>query len=253
MHGAGGTIATVTDMSRFLIAQLNAVKVDGKQVFPADVIKKSQQQLAVNDLKYRDFVRTGYAWGWYMGPYKGEEMYHHFGGVAGTHTHSSYMLKHNIGLVVLNNESGMSSKLTNAIADIAYSILLNKGDVDAKADIHIREMQKSGAELKPRINASIEATAKRDAERNMVLSENIANYSGVYHNALWGAVTVELLESNEFKFSLGELVTIATAYTKPDTMRIEFPVMDGGKVVAYDITEGEIQGLNLMGQYFKKR
>ena len=54
------------------------------------------------------------------------------------------MLKHNIGLVVLNNEVNVSSELTNAIADIAYSILLNKGDPDKKADRHIKAMQKSG-------------------------------------------------------------------------------------------------------------
>ena len=42
-----------------------------------------------------------------------EKMYHHFGGIDGTHTHSSFMLEHNIGLVVLNNESHMSSKLTS--------------------------------------------------------------------------------------------------------------------------------------------
>jgi hypothetical protein len=252
MHGAGGTIATVSDMSRFLIAQLNQGKVDGKQIFPAEVIKKSHQQLAVNDLKYRDFVRNGYAWGWYMGPYKDEDMYHHFGGVEGTHTHSSYMPKHNIGLVVLNNESDMSSKLTNAIADIAYTVLLKKGNAEKKADMHIREMKESWAEFKPRLKASKDKADKRDAKRVMVLSETKSKYSGVFHNALWGDLTVELLASNEFKFELGELDTIATAYTKTDTMRIQFPVMGGGKVVSYDITGGEIKGLNLMGEYFSK-
>lgn len=252
MHSAGGTIATVSDLARFLIAQLNEGKVDGKQVFPAEVIKKSHQQLAVNDLKFKDFIRKGYAWGWYMGPYKGEDMYHHFGGVAGTHTHSSYMLKHNIGLVVLNNEVNVSSELTNAIADIAYSILLDKGDADKKADRYIKEMQHSWAELKPKLQASREATEKRIAERVMVLSETKSKYAGVFHNVLWGDLTVELLGGNEFKFTLGELVTVATAYRKPDTMRIEFPAMGGGKVVTFDITNGKVQGLKLLGEYFSK-
>lgn len=252
MHGAGGTIAIVSDMARFLIAQLNKGKVDGKQVFPAEVIHKSHQQLAVNDLKYRDFVRTGYAWGWYMGPYKDEEMYHHFGGVAGTHTHSSYMLKHNIGLVVLNNESDMSSKLTNAIADIAYTVLLEKGNAEEKADMHIREMKNAWAKIKTNIKISKEKTKKKNEERVMVLSENKPQYTGMFHNALWGDLTVELLGSNEYKFTLGELTTVATPYTAPDTMRIEFPVMGGGKVVIFDITNGKIQGLKLFGEYFSK-
>jgi CubicO group peptidase (beta-lactamase class C family) len=252
MHGAGGTIATVSDMARFLIAQLNEGKVEGKQVFPADVIKKSHQQLAVNDLKYRDFVRNGYAWGWYMGSYKDENMYHHFGGVAGTHTHSSYMLEHNIGLVVLNNESHMSSKLTNAIADIAYSVLLDKGNAEEKADLHITEMKNTWVKVEVNIKESLAKTKKVNAERVMVLSETKSKYTGMFHNNLWGGLTVELLGSNEFKFTLGELVTVATAYTKTDTMRIEFPAMGGGKVVTFDITNGKIQGLKLLGEYFNK-
>ena len=253
MHGAGGTIATASDLARFLIAQLNAGKVDGKQVFPAPVIKKSHQQLAVNDLKFNDFVRKGYAWGWYIGPYKGQAMYHHFGGVEGTHTHSSYMLKHNIGLVVLNNESDISSQLTNAISDIAYSILLKDGDADQKADQHIKDIRQSWADLKPRIQASVVQAAKRDSERVMVLTETKSKYTGVYYSPLWGDLTVELLASDKFKFTLGGLTAVATAYTKPDTMRIQFPVMGGGKVVGYDIAKGEIEGLNLMGEYFSKQ
>ena len=252
MHSAGGTIATASDIARFLIAQLNEGKVDGKQVFPANVIKKSHQQLAVSDLKFRDFVRKGYAWGWYMGPYKDEKMYHHFGGIDGTHTHSSFMLEHNIGLVVLNNESHMSSKLTNAIADIAYTLLLNKGNAEDKVDLHITEMRNTWAKVESNNKKPLAKNKQENAERVMVLSETKSKYTGTFTNNLWGDLTVELLDSNEFKFTLGELVAVATAYTKTDTMRIEFPVMGGGNVVTFDIADGKIQGLKLLGEYFNK-
>ncbi len=252
MHGAGGTVATASDIARFLIAQLNEGKVEGKQIFPANVMKKSHQQLAVTNLQYRDFIRNGYAWGWYMGPYKDEEMYHHFGGVEGTHTHSSYMLQHNIGLVVLNNESHLSSKLTNAIADIAYTVLLDKGNPEQKADLHITEMKNTWAKVKANIKEEFAKTKKINTERVMVLSETKSKYIGKFHNNLWGDLTVELLDTNEFKFTLGELVTVATAYTKTDTMRIEFPVMGRGKVVTFDITKGRVQGLKVLGEYFNK-
>ncbi|MFT4994023.1 MAG: hypothetical protein ACI965_001045 [Paraglaciecola sp.] len=136
---------------------------------------KSHQQLAENDLKYRDFIRKGYAWGWYIGPYKDEEMYLHFGGVAGAHTHTSFMLKHNIGLVILNNESSISSKLSNGIADIAYSILLNKGSADAIADKHITQMKQAWSEIKPKLQASIDNTARRDRARTMIFSQTRYN------------------------------------------------------------------------------
>lgn len=253
MHAAGGTIATASDVARFLIAQLNEGKVDGKQVFPAEVINKSQQQLIATDESFFDFKRTGYAWGWRMGPYKDEDMHHHFGGVAGTHTHSSYILEHNIGLVVLNNENYISTELTIAIADIAYSILLNKGDANKKADDHIIAMQEMWPKLKAKIKMWDDIAEKKAASRVMELSLNKQEYAGVYHNKLLGDIVIELVNLDKFKFSLGEQKAVATAFRKPDTMRVEFVAMNsGGKVAAYDINEGEIQGLNLMGQYFKK-
>jgi len=253
MHAGGGTIATATDLARFLIAQLNEGKFDGKQVFPAAVIKKSQQQLAVHEETFFDFKRTGYAWGWHMGPYKGENMLHHFGGVAGTHTHSSFILEQNIGLIVLNNENYISADLTNAIADIAYSILLNKGDANKKADGHILAMQKSWPEIKAKFKLWRERDEKIAAARVMELSLEKQTYAGIYHNDLWGTLEVELDNSGQFKFSLGEQKSTATAFRKPDTMRVEFVAMNaGGKVASYDIANKQVQGINFMGSYFKK-
>jgi CubicO group peptidase (beta-lactamase class C family) len=252
MHGAGGTISTASDMARFLIAHLNEGRVDGNVIFPAEVILKSHQQLAVNDLRYRDFIRKGYAWGWYIGPYEDEEMYHHFGGVAGTHTHTSFMLKHNIGLVILNNESSISSKLSNGIADIAYSILLNKGSADDISDMHILQMKEAWSEIKPKLQMSIDNSAKRDLARTMILSHTRSKYAGIFHNSLWGDLKVELLDSGRFEFTLGEIHAVATAYTKPDTMRVEFPVMGGGKVVTYKIKDGEVKELDFFGERFNK-
>jgi CubicO group peptidase (beta-lactamase class C family) len=252
MHGAGGTISTASDMARFLMAHLNEGQVDGNAIFPAEVIVKSHQKLAGNDLKYNDFIRKGYAWGWYIGPYKGEEMYHHFGGVAGTHSHASYMLKHNVGLVVLNNESNISSKLSNGIADIAYSILLNKGNADDIADMHIIKMKEAWGKIQPEIQASIDNTIRRSRARTMVLSQANIEYAGVFHNPSWGNLKVEFLDSGTFEFTLGEVDAIATAYTKPDTMRIEFPVMGGGKVVTYKIEEGKVKELEIFGERFNK-
>ncbi|AZQ83757.1 class C beta-lactamase-related serine hydrolase [Colwellia sp. Arc7-635] len=253
MHAAGGTISTAADLARFLIAQLNEGKVDGKQIFPAKVIKKSHQQLAVNDVMFDDFMREGYAWGWNMGPYKGQEMYHHFGGVLGANTHSSYMLKHNIGLIILNNQAEISDVLSNGIADIAYSILLNQGDADEIADTRITQMQKESTELKTRIQKSNQRTAKINASRVMMLSEAKSKYQGLFHNSLWGDLLIELLPTGEFNFTLGELSTVASAYTEQDAMRVEFPSTRSGKVVTFDIVNNETQGLKLFGEYFNKR
>lgn len=253
MHAAGGTIATASDLGLFLIAQLNQGKVKGKQVFPAEVIEKSQQQVVSHNASFLDFKRTGYSWGWQIGPYKGSRMLHHFGGVAGTHTHSSFIPEHNIGLVVLNNENYISQDLTNAIADIAYSILLDDGDANQKADTHILAMRKRASEVKENIKKWNDIKVKKASSRVMQLSLDKQKYVGVFHHPLWGNLTVSLLESGNFEIKLGELPAVATAFTRIDTMRIEFPAMNaGGKVVSYTIQDGEVKGLSLFGENFNK-
>ena len=247
MQAAGGTISTATDMAQFLIAQLNQGKIYGKQVFPEYVINKSHQQLAILDKSYRDFKRKGYAWGWYIGPYKGEELYHHFGGIPGTHTHLSYMLKHNVGLVVLNNESTVSSKMTNGIADIVYSLLLNKHDTETLANKHIQEMKEFWLLVQEDIRATALSHKNRNDSRTMQLSQDKLKYTGVYNNRLWGDLTIELLSSDDFKVSFGAQQTIATAAKKSDELRVQFPAMGGGKIISFEIKEGNVNGLKIYG------
>jgi CubicO group peptidase (beta-lactamase class C family) len=253
MHAAGGTIATASDLGLFLIAQLNQGIVNGKKVFPAEVIKKSHQQLVSHNASFLDFKRTGYAWGWQIGPYKGSRMLHHFGGVAGTHTHSSFIPEHNIGLVVLNNENDISQYLTNAISDIAYSILLDDGDANKKAEKHILAMQIKATEVKANITKWNDLKVKKASSRVMELSLDKQKYVGVFHHPLWGKLTIKLLNSGGFEVRLGEVSAVATAYTKLDTMRVEFSAMnEGGKVLTYIIKDGEVKGLSLFGENFNK-
>ena len=246
MQAAGGTVSSARDMAKFLIAQLNEGRVEGKQIFPAEVIKKSHQQLADYDGKWRDFKREGYAWGWYKGPYKAEKMLHHFGGTKGTHAHTSFMLEHNIGLVVLNNEEVIASGMSNAIADIAYSILLNKGDGNAIADAHINSMEQSWAALQRDIKETAISHQKRNAARVMKLTQDKVNYSGVFHNPLWGDLNVELLKNNELEFTLGELKAVATAANLPDEFRIQFQV-DSGRIASYIVVDGKLTAIDIIG------
>ncbi|WP_044556015.1 hypothetical protein [Shewanella piezotolerans] len=180
-------------------------------------------------------------------------MLHHFGGVAGTHTHSSFIPEHNIGLVVLNNENQISQYLTNAVSDIAYSILLDDGDANKKAEKHILAMRMRASEVKANIKKWNDIKAKKASSRVMQLSLDKQKYVGVFHHPLWGQLNIKLLKSGVFEVRLGEVSTIATAYTKLDTMRVEFSEMnEGGKVLTYKLKNGEVKGLSLFGENFNK-
>ncbi|MBL4617945.1 MAG: serine hydrolase [Robiginitomaculum sp.] len=253
MHAAGGMVSTARDVARFLIAELNNGMVDGKQVFPRAVIEKSQQQLATNNSKYRkyrDFGRDGYAWGWFIGPYKDQVMLHHFGDIAGTHAHLSFIPKRNIGLVILNNESWVSDAMANTIADIAYSILLDKGDPDAL--------------VKPRVQSLVSGVTKvlqnkaneKEPVEEMNLSLDKPSYAGTFYNPLIGNVRVELIGADQYKFTLGELDAMATGHKDRNAMHVVFVPKVRTFVpdvsVRYVIKRGKVTGFRMYQAFFEK-
>src|SRR5262249_42099363 len=76
MHAAGGLVSTAPDLAKFLIAQL---ATRDEPPIPRPIVKRSHETQAALSAKYFDFARTGYAWGWYTGNYKGRTLLHHFG------------------------------------------------------------------------------------------------------------------------------------------------------------------------------
>lgn len=247
MHAAGGMLSTTGDLARFLIAQMNEGRVDGKQVFPSRVIEKSQARQAVTDSAYGDFKRDGYAWGWYTGEYKGRRMLHHFGGFAGFHAHLSYIPEAQLGLVVLNNEDFVSARLTGLIADVAYGTLLGEAGVADKVTPRVNELLDLLAQADERIKAQRQAVASRP----WLLSRPVTAYAGTYASAAQGAVRVEALENGKLAFTWGQLHAIADGYDKQDVVRIE-PVPGSGELASFVVQNDTVRALIIDGIRFRK-
>ncbi len=232
MHAAGGMFATASDLGRFVVAQLNQGKIDGQQIFPAAVIAQSQTQQATTDRSYLDFKRNGYAWGWYTGDYKGERMLHHFGGFAGAHAHISFLPEQKIGLVVLNNEDFLSSRLTNIVADYVYGALLGQADIKEKA-------QKRVSELKTKLAGLAQHREKQMAKiqsRKWLLSQHEQHYVGKYRHASLGTIEIDLNEEGRFDVRWGALRSHSTGMDKLDQIRVTLDPTSGS-VVTFDVSD----------------
>jgi CubicO group peptidase (beta-lactamase class C family) len=247
MQAAGGIVSTAPDLAKFLIAQLEDGMYRRKQVFPKSVITQSHASQINMDGRYLDFKRTGYAWGWYTGEYKGKSMLHHFGSFAGFHAHLSFIPEENIGLVVLNNEDVLSTRLTNLIADHAYGILLKEPNISSKMSGRFDELLKQAKELQ-------QTTAK---QRNMIqvrawqLSRPIDNYSGIYSNELLGKIIVSLNKDGKMVISWGKLSAIATGYDRADHVRVEFSP-NSGDLISFLLKDGNVDAISFADATFKK-
>lgn len=249
MHSAGGMISTAKDMARLLIAQMNQGKVDSKQVFPADVIEKSQKMVATTDRKYGDFKRTGYAWGWYTGPYKGQQMRHHFGQVGGTHTHLSYIPSLKIGIVILNNEDVLSGRFTGLIADYAYSEMLKETGTGQR-------LKNSADKLIGQFKAyeiKLAKKAKVIANRKWQLSLPMSAYQGSYYNKEHGGFEVTYNSKQQtLSAAWGNLQATATAADKLDSMRVEL-VPQNPSIAQFGLNNNKVNTVSLEGVTFNKR
>lgn len=246
MHAAGGMISTAQDLARFLIAQLHEGQVDGHQIFPPEVIAKSHTRIAIADEESPDTSQSAYGWGWQIGQYKDEIIYSHGGGFVGSRTHISFIPAHNIGLVVLTNDDLIGGRLGASILDIAYSELLEKRNISTVAK------QRFDALIAAKVDTeeSVESFFKVLADRPILLSEEKKEYEGIFSNTLLGEIEIKLLESNELEVTFGNMQTIADGYHNQNSLRADFG--GTGQGLLFDILDGEVVGLNVYNEYFKK-
>ena len=248
LHAAGGVLSTAPDLARFLIAQLEQGRLDGKAVLPAEVVARAQQRQITTDSAYGDFKRDGYAFGWYTGPYKGEAMLHHFGAYAGFHAHLSLIPAKRIGLVVLNNEDVLSSELTALIADYVYGELLAEPNRTEAIGTRAQRLVDKAAGLKPMVAAQQQKLQARPWRLSLPANE----YVGNYQHELMGTIAVSTTEKGGLFLKWGGVAATATGFDQPETMRVEF-IPNSGQLLEFVLAVQQVTALRFDGMSFIKQ
>ncbi|MGX5729109.1 serine hydrolase [Pseudoxanthomonas beigongshangi] len=245
LQAAGGVVSTAPDLARFLLAQFPDARAGG---LPAAAIMRSHQIRIGLDAKYQDFPRTGYAWGWYAGPYKGKPMLHHFGGFAGFHAHLSFMPAEGIGLVVVNNEDVLGAQLSNLVADHVYGLLLGEADVATTSARRFEELRAKAQAFRRN------TLAKREEirARTWHLSAPRDRYVGTYRHELLGDMRVTPEGPDGLRLRWGRLDAVATGAAEPDQLRVEF-VPNSGQLLAFTVNDARVEALAFDGMVFRRR
>ncbi len=248
MQAAGGMVSSAPDLARFLIAQLgNGVNAAQQTALQSAIAKSHAQQTKTDGVGYEDFQRAGYAWGWYVGEYKGKTMLHHFGGFAGFHAHLSFIPEANIGLVVLNNEDFLAGKLTNLIADYTYGMLLTEAGIESKAASRFADLFEKSKGL----DASVAAQQTQIAARAWQLSLPRTAYVGTYTHPLLGSMLVKLDQAGKMQLTWGRLRAVAAAFDAKDQVRVEF-VPNSGQVVQFEVRGKRVEAIQFDRMTFTK-
>ncbi len=229
MHAAGGHVTTVLDLARWLIVHLNAGRIDGKQVFPAEVVAETHRQQADQDRNFGNYHRYGWGLGWDLGTFEGDTLIHRFGSFPGFRSHVSFMPRHKIGVVVLVNESFLGSRLADMVASCIYDRLLEKTGVEEKHRNLLAQFKEESAKGRARI---AEDRAKR-AARPQQLPHPLAAYTGAYENAEYGRMDWRVVDG-KLEASMGLLHSSVEVYdAEKNQLRVE--LTGRGEVIEFSL------------------
>ena len=176
MHAAGGHFATASDLARFLIAQLNGGRLDGRTVLPPAALAETRRPHVAQDRDAGFVHRIGWGLGWDIATYEGDTIYERGGGFEGYSSRVSQIPARRQGVVVL---ATVSSGSAEAIAQGIYDILAGRATPARLDALHGRVMR-----------TYERARAARPAG-GAALVEPTRAVVGRYTSAAWG--TLELL------------------------------------------------------------
>lgn len=103
---AGSISSSVSDMSHWVMAQLDSGRYQGRRVLPWEVLRTTRRPQSIVGRRGHPFSRTHfglYALGWELSDYEGREVISHTGGVNGFVTSVTLVPEEQLGIIVLTN------------------------------------------------------------------------------------------------------------------------------------------------------
>lgn len=248
MHAAGGMVSSAEDLAKWLIANMNGGKYKGKQAISSAALEEILSPQINQNREFYKFKRYAYGLGWNIGTYNGEKFVHCFGEFPGFRPHVSFMPAHNLGVIVLTNESTQSFALPDLIATEIYDFLLQKNPLQVngnpKIDEYIADLQKNKEERAKRATAKL-----RGKESQTPPSFELKAYAGTYENAELGRIIISI-EGDVLVARFGNLVS-SLAPIKGDTFEASVLLGDANLTFKGDKNTG-VSEFTMFGKTFAK-
>ena len=249
MQSAGGIFMSISDLGRWLNLNMNGGKLDGKQVVPADVIRKVQTGYTKSTRNGPPFSSDGeYGLGWQIGKYRNDKVVYHHGGYPGYRTHVSFMPERKIAVGVMVNNDTVGGRLADLLAAYAYDWWLQTENLEVDYAKQLQETLTRYESLKQGIAAQAAELAKREWQ----LTKPFADYAGKYRNDLMGTIEI-VAKEKALAVRMGALNTVATPYKEKDTIRVVMQPGGNGEVIAFvKDADGKFNSLTYGGFTFTR-
>ncbi|MCO5950077.1 serine hydrolase [Mucilaginibacter flavidus] len=188
-NAAGGIYSSVTDLSKWVIMQMNNGKYgDGKQLFSQAIhwqMWSPQTIIPVGQSPYYNTHFAAYGLGWGLADVKGYKQVSHTGGIDGMVTQVMLLPELKLGIIVLTNQASGAAftAVTNQIKDSYLGLKTGRDWIKLLSD---QEKANMGGADKVTANVwkQVEASKKDAANVDAKL------YTGTYHDNWLGDAVI---------------------------------------------------------------
>jgi hypothetical protein len=150
-------------------------------------------------------------------------------------------------VAILTNEASLGARWSPILALWAYEWWLDVPLAERKAAGAIDALVERMAGLEVRIAEEITKRGQRVSQ----LARPIASYEGTYESPLWGTVIIKA-RGDQLAVTHGNLSCVTTAFTNPETARLEL-VPSQGAVLAFLPETGAVERIAIGEMTFERR
>ncbi|MBC8172311.1 MAG: serine hydrolase, partial [Chitinophagales bacterium] len=187
LAAVGGINSCASDLSNWLLMQLNDGSFNGKQVFPPQVVKNTRVPRSIVNAGgsglYKSQHFNLYGLGWFIKDYEGRRIIMHDGGANGFVTSTCFIPEANLGIAVLTNTDA------NSLYDaLRYQIM------EAYFNVPYRNLSEMYFEFANAGNNSMNEQIRlwREKAGNTEKPELVlSKYTGIYENEVYGKIEIK--------------------------------------------------------------
>jgi CubicO group peptidase (beta-lactamase class C family) len=253
MHAAGGSFATSRDLAKWMRWQLRLGKGQSK-ITSAD-FAETHKNLVTGGLGEGGFgiKCDGYALGWSLCTFQGQELIYHGGTYPGVRTHLFMLPKHNVGVAIVANSDGMTGNLGQFFMSVIAASLI--GDPEAPglaAKMVAGYRDQVGTQVANRIKRRTEddANARWGGWAWQPAPSALTAYEGVYHSDSFGDLEVRLQEGRLIA-ALGVMRRELRPASEGLFAARPTPV-EAWEPVRFTLADGTVIGVDFAGKSFKR-
>ena len=249
MNAAGGHLATLNDLARWTIVQMDSGVIDGRRVFPAEAIALSHRLIAkhtrAESKRFAYFDREGWGAGWDIGSHEGERMVSRFGSYDATRSHVSFLPARRIGVVAMS--SGGPSIVTDLIAAFVYDLEAGRPDARSRADIRLGELRRRLANSRKNV---VTQDSIRAARQLQPPGRPLGAFAGVYEEPAFGRLVITL-NNGRLAYRWGALYGPVEIYDASKS-QFRFERAGSGNVMTFSPETGPVRSVDVEGVKFTR-